>query len=137
MSPKAKGHSKQREVLLHYLMRCKDHPTAGHIAEEMARLYGPVSTSNLYRNLEILVASGEVSRLKLDEGPDRFDANTTPHYHVACTNCQRVSDMPIREGDRFDLPLPLGFRASSWEITVRGLCASCAKASHPFHHKEV
>jgi Fur family peroxide stress response transcriptional regulator len=124
-------------MLLQYLADCTDHPTAAMIGEEMARLYGPVSTSNLYRNLEILVASGEVTRLKLDEGPDRFDANTKPHYHVACTNCQRVLDMPIRQGDRFGLPLPKGFRASSWEITVRGLCASCAKVSHPFHRKEV
>ncbi len=136
MSPK-RYYSKQRQTLLDYLMGTDEHPTAARIAEDMGRLHGPVSTSNLYRNLEILVATGHVHRLRLDDGPDRFDANIRPHYHVACTTCQRVWDMPIREGDRLDLSLPKGFSASTWDITVRGQCASCARSPHPFQPKEV
>jgi Fe2+ or Zn2+ uptake regulation protein len=136
VSPK-RYRSLQRQTLLECLMARKDHPTAADVAGDMAKAHGPVSTSNVYRNLEILVAEGRVRRFRLDEGPDRFDANTAPHYHVVCTSCHRLSDMPIREGARLGLSLPRGFRASSWEITVRGLCAACAKASHPFLTKEV
>lgn len=132
MNTKAKGHSKQRDRLLHYLSRSKEHPTAATIAEDMARLYGSVSLSNLYRNLDILVSSGEVRRLKLDDGPDRFDANVGPHYHVQCTRCGGVWDRPILEGDRCELSMPDGFQPESWEIIVRGRCASCAPAPHPF-----
>lgn len=126
------GHSKQRRALLEHLAATDTHPTAAEIAHDMAARGEPVSLSNLYRNLDILVASGRVLRLSLDGGPDRFDANVGPHYHVLCNDCHRLWDMPIREGERFGHPLPKGFRPSSWEITVRGRCAACAKARHPF-----
>jgi Fe2+ or Zn2+ uptake regulation protein len=135
MSPKTKGHSKQRDLLLQYLTHTKEHPTASAIARDMARLYGPLSTSNLYRNLDILVASGEVRRVKLDEGPDRFDANLVPHYHVQCTQCHRVWDRPIGEDDRCELSLPEGFQPEFWEILVRGRCARCAPSPHPFRSR--
>jgi Fur family transcriptional regulator, peroxide stress response regulator len=136
MNPKA-GHSKQRRALLEHLASTDRHPTAADLVEALAAQGDPVSLSNLYRNLEILVASGLLRRLSLDGGPDRFDANLGPHYHVVCTDCHRLWDMPIREGDRFGLSLPKGFRPSSWEITVRGRCAACAKALHPYLSKEV
>ncbi len=126
------GHSRQRRALLEHLSATDKHPTAIEIADELAAGGAPVSLSNLYRNLDILVASGEVLRLNLGGGPDRFDANLEPHYHILCTTCNRLWDVPIREGDRFGFPLPKGFRPSSWEITVRGRCAACAKARHPF-----
>lgn len=136
MIPNHRGHSKQRTQILEFLMDCMTHPTAAEIADGMAEAYGPVSTSNLYRNLDILVMTGHVRRVRLDDGPDRFDANVLPHYHVMCKQCSHIWDMPVRDGDRFDLTLPDGFRPDTWDITVKGLCAQCAGAPHPFQPKE-
>ena len=128
MIPNKKGRSGQRQHLLDLLMSTEDHPTAAEVAGRMAAKYGPVSLSNLYRNLDILVASGHVRRLRLDEGPDRFDANLKPHYHVTCTHCQRVWDMPLGPNTRWDLPMPVGFQPRTSEVTIKGCCASCAAA---------
>ncbi len=126
------GHSLQRHLILDVLQHSGEHPTALRIAEALARGGHAASTSNLYRNLTILVAEGRVRRLSLDDGPDRFDANLDPHYHVTCIRCNRVWDVAIQEGDRCDLALPEGFRPGVWEITVRGTCAACARGPHPF-----
>ncbi len=136
MTPNHKGHSKQRMQILEFLMESGEHPTAAEIAEGMAEIYGPVSTSNLYRNLDILVSTGHLRRVRFDDGPDRFDANVLPHYHVMCTFCGHIWDMPVRDGDRCDLTLPNGFRPETWDITIKGLCARCAKSPHPFQTKE-
>ncbi len=136
MIPKIKGRSSQRRALLDLLMSTEEHPTAAEVARGMAAKYGPVSLSNLYRNLDILVASGHVRRLRLDGGPDRFDANLKAHYHVTCIHCQRVWDMPLGPNTRWDLPMPPGFQPQASEVTIKGCCASCAAAPNPFS-KEV
>lgn len=126
------GISKQRQILLQALRQTDEHPTVARLTELVAREGDPASTSNLYRNLEILVAEGVVQRFRPGDGPDRFDANLAPHYHVHCTQCQHIWDVPIREGDRCDLAMPEGFAPRSWDIIVRGTCASCGRATHPF-----
>lgn len=119
------------------LLSAHDHPTAGQLARRLRDLHGHVSVSTLYRNLEILVSSGAVRRVRLDEGPDRFDANLRPHYHVACNRCGRLWDAPVRKEDQCRFSLPRGFRPESWEVTVRGTCAACARDAHPFSEQEV
>ncbi len=127
------GVSKQRKILLNTLRQTEEHPTAARLAELVAVEGDAASTSNLYRNLEILVAAGSVRRFRSEDGADRFDANLTPHYHVTCTRCHRIWDVPIREGDRCDLTMPEGFAPQSWDIIVRGTCATCGRATHPFN----
>jgi Fe2+ or Zn2+ uptake regulation protein len=130
-------HSRQREQLLDLLRVSEDHPTAALLARRFGSLHGPVSLSTLYRNLDILVAGGSIRRIRVDDGPDRFDANLRPHYHVTCTRCDRLWDVPVRKGDRCRFSLPTGFRPETWEITVRGTCAGCARDAHPFSEQEV
>lgn len=129
-----RSHSRQREQILEFLTSTPEHPTAAEVASAMERLHGQASTSSVYRNLEILVARGDVKKVRLDDGPDRFDANLDPHYHVVCTHCHGLWDVPVGEGDRCDFTLPEGFGPQAWEITVRGTCAACARETHPFHH---
>lgn len=126
------GISKQRQLILQALRLTEEHPTVARLAELVAREDGPASISNLYRNLEILVAEGSVRRFRSEDGADRFDANLVPHYHVTCTRCHHIWDVPIREGDRCDLTLPKGFAPRSWDVIVRGTCAQCGQAPHPF-----
>ena len=126
------GVSKQRKILLNALRQTEEHPTAARLAELVAVEGDAASLSNLYRNLEILVAAGLVRRFRSEDGADRFDANLAPHYHVTCIRCHRIWDVPIREGDRCDLTMPEGFAPQSWEIIVRGTCAPCGRATHPF-----
>ncbi len=137
MIPKKRRHSRQRDQLLEVLLNADDHPTADTLARRLEDLHGRTTLSTLYRNLEIMVSSGIIRRIRLDVGPDRFDANLRPHYHVVCNRCGRLRDAPVRREDRCRLSLPRGFRPETWEVTVRGTCAGCAGEAHPFSDQEV
>jgi len=129
--------SSQRQLLLDLLRESHDHPSAAELWGRYRSRYGAASLSSLYRNLEVLVAEGHVRKVRLEGGAERFDANGSPHYHVVCQQCGRLWDVPVGREDRCRFTLPEGFHPEAWEITVRGTCAACAAASHPFLNKEV
>ena len=52
-----------------------------------------ISLGTIYRNLNLLVEQGDIIKLATGDGKDRFDANTSPHYHFVCTECSNVSDV--------------------------------------------
>ncbi len=129
--------SSQRQHLLDLLRESPDHPSAGELWGRYRSRFGAASLSSLYRNLEVLVAEGRVRKVRLEGGAERFDANEVPHYHVVCEQCGGLWDVPVGREDRCRFSLPEGFRPEAWEITVRGTCAACAAADHPFLDKEV
>ncbi len=88
-------HSKQRDMIMNFLMTRKDHPTAETIYQNV-RLENPhISMGTVYRNLTLLAESGEILRLSMGENMDRFDADTSPHYHFICSDCGAVIDLDM------------------------------------------
>ncbi len=124
--------SHQRKMILELLRHRADHPTAAEVARAAQEDEGGISLSNLYRNLDILVREGRVRRISMEAGPDRFDANLSRHYHVLCTVCRAIWDMPLEAESGNALPTPDGFSPEDCEITIKGVCASCAQPPHPF-----
>ena len=49
----------------------------------------------MYRNLNLLVETGEIQRLTCGDGADHFDGNPKPHYHFMCRECKQVYDIPM------------------------------------------
>lgn len=47
----------------------------------------------VYRNLTLLADLGEIARLRLGDGVDHFDADTSRHYHFICSECGSVLDL--------------------------------------------
>ena len=87
--------SKQRDMIMAFLMGRKDHPTADTVYMNV-RLENPnISLGTVYRNLTQLSDMGEIQRLRLGEGVDRFDADTSPHYHFVCSDCGSVIDLDM------------------------------------------
>lgn len=88
-------YSRQREAIKAFLMTRKDHPTADTVYSNVRDIFPNISLGTVYRNLTLLADIGEISRLRLGDGVDHFDANTDPHYHFICTRCGRVMDLDI------------------------------------------
>ena len=57
------------------------------------REYPNISLGTVYRNLSLLADLGEIQRLQVGDGVDHFDADTSRHYHVVCTECGSVTDL--------------------------------------------
>lgn len=88
-------YSRQRETIKNFLMTRKDHPTADVVYMNVRQDNPNISLGTVYRNLTLLADIGEIQRLRVGDGVDHFDADTSPHYHFVCTNCGSVVDLEM------------------------------------------
>ncbi len=92
----ATKYSRQREEIKHYLASRKDHPTADNVYMAIRQQIPNISLGTVYRNLTMLAESGEITRLRVGDGVDHFDYDTSPHYHFVCSECGRVIDLDMK-----------------------------------------
>ncbi|NLO09460.1 MAG: transcriptional repressor [Clostridiales bacterium] len=95
-------YSRQREAIIEYLSKTKEHPTADTIYMDIRETYPNISLGTVYRNLNLLVEKGEVLRLIGMDESDRYDGNTHNHYHFLCNNCKRVLDIEMESIDQIN-----------------------------------
>ena len=86
--------TQQRQVILEELRNVNTHPSADEIYEMVRKRLPRISIGTVYRNLEILCASGEIQKLEFGCSLKRFDGVATAHYHISCLDCDRVIDAP-------------------------------------------
>ena len=89
-------HSRQRDSILEFLATRKDHPTADTVYMNVRRSFPNISLGTVYRNLTLLADIGEISRIRLGDGVDHFDYDTSPHYHFICSECVEVFDLDMK-----------------------------------------
>ena len=122
--------TRQRRVILEELKRTDLHPTAAEIYHIVRQRIPNISLGTVYRNLELLVAAGEVRKLKVSGSRARFDGDLGDHHHVRCTLCGRIDDMK-------DLPVPLaedkfesltGYKVTGFRLEFVGICRTCRQS---------
>ena len=92
-------YSRQRELIKDFLMERCDHPTADVVYMNVRQQIPNISLGTVYRNLTLLADRGEILRLRLGDGTDHFDADTSPHYHFVCRECGCVQDLHMESID--------------------------------------
>ncbi len=119
--------SRQRERILALLRSTDTHPTAGWLYDRLKQEFKDLSMGTVYRNLNILITQGLVTKIDTGSTFDRFDANISPHYHFICESC----------GSYLDIPLPVdvtlnrkvdeatNFRTKRHRIEFYGTCDKC------------
>lgn len=119
--------SKQRDAILRYLCSVTTHPDAEEIYIAVKRDIPNISLGTVYRNLNLLVQRGEILRLSLDEGFDRYDGNPAPHYHFKCTQCRKVIDISTPYINELnDIAASTG-KVISHSVIFTGICRACCK----------
>ncbi len=88
-------HSRQREEIKNFLMTRKDHPTADVVYMNLRQQFPKISLGTVYRNLTLLADIGEISRIRVGDKIDHFDADTSLHYHFICNECGAVIDLDM------------------------------------------
>lgn len=118
----------QRRVILECLASRIDHPTADQVYDDVADKIKGVSRTTVYRVLETFVSIGLAKKISNPESKARFDADTTRHHHLTCTNCGVVID--LFDNDLNNLRLPAGiekdFEIADYSITFTGTCSACS-----------
>lgn len=123
--------SKQREQIKQFLMTRKDHPTADVVYMNVRKENPNISLGTVYRNLTLLAEIGEIQRIRMGDGVDHFDADTSEHYHFICKECGSVIDL-----DTEALPDACSIAGRNFEGEISGCvtyfygkCKNCCNVS--------
>jgi len=96
---------------------------------DLARTQVPaLGLATVYRNLKLLIDSGEVLPVELPGEPPRYEcSNHHHHHHFHCHHCNRVFDIYACPGNMQQL-VPPGFTVDGHQLTLYGLCGECQPA---------
>jgi Fe2+ or Zn2+ uptake regulation protein len=131
-APPRRNRSRQREAILRWVQQSDSHPTAADIHRALLPKTSTLSLGTVYRNLEILVADGQVDEVPSAVGATRYDGNVSPHHHFNCDQCGQIFDVDLREppGLTRRLEDEHGLQASRLRISFSGDCPACAETRH-------
>ena len=129
MAPSQK-HFRKRDAILDYLRQSKAHPSAETIYTDLKPLISDLAIGTVYRNLTLFKQRGLVSSVATVSGVERFDANTAPHVHFICTDCDAVIDlheMQIPESLSEAAAACCGGEVSGCQLSFNGVCQNCIR----------
>lgn len=120
--------SRQRQMILDAVMTRYDHPTADQIYLDVRARDEKISRGTVYRNLGILSENEEITNVKVPAA-DRYDSRLDRHYHIFCTNCERVFDAPLNYHEEYDAKIAVktGFQITRHRVVFEGLCPECCE----------
>lgn len=105
----------------------REHPTADMVYAALKADNLSLSLGTVYRNLNLLAQMGQIHKIGMPEGSDRFDGRTDEHYHMLCQKCGRVYDVQLDTLSELDgqIQSQTGFLVHSHDLIVRGVCRTC------------
>ena len=119
---------KKRNAILCCLQQTDTHPSAEMVHEMLRPEHPDISLATVYRNLSRFKQQGVITSVATVKGVERFDANTAPHVHFICSNCDAVMDMhqiPVPQPGDFSPDSCSGCRIENCQLTFTGLCGQC------------
>lgn len=119
--------TKQRRVILEELKKVTSHPTADEVYRMVREKLSKISLGTIYRNLDILSESGLIQKLEVGGSHKRFDANVEDHYHIRCTECGSIDDIPKKSVPGLEdvFSGALGYKITGHRIELVGICPDC------------
>ena len=104
------------------------HPTADEIYAKIYLAYPDISKATIYRNLNTMVEHGDLQRILIPDGADKYDYFVHKHYHVECAICgdfinlENIDYLPSldEEAEKFT-----GYKGLKHDIIFTGICPRC------------
>lgn len=136
MNERSKYKTKQREILLDYLMSKQGvHVTAGDICEHFKAQGSSIGQSTVYRQLENLVEEGIINKYTIDAGsPACFEyVSSDSHedaevcFHCKCEKCGKLIHLHCDELEDIQLHLfdAHRFKMDPIRTVFYGCCDQC------------
>lgn len=122
----------QCSLVLEAVNKLVGHSTADEIYDAIVKEHPTISRGTVYRNLNRLAETGQILKIEIPDGPDRFEHRSQEHYHITCEQCGQVFDVDMDY--IFDLEKKIrdthGFQFTGHSILFKGICPKCHKDSH-------
>ncbi len=119
----------QRSLVLETVKGLRNHATADEIYDTIVRKYPHISRGTVYRNLNLLSDIGDIRKVAMPNGADRFDHICHDHYHSRCVKCGQVFDVEmdfIADLEK-NIKDTHGFEITGHDIFFKGICQECNK----------
>ncbi len=116
---------RKRNAILSCLRNTDSHPSAEMVFAMLQKEHPDISLATVYRNLAKFKAEGTITSVATVRGIERFDANTQPHVHFVCSECDAVIDLHQIPMPRYEAEDCGGCRIESCALTFTGRCANC------------
>lgn len=126
---KQQRNTKQRQLVLDAVRARCDHPSADEIYLDLRTIDNKISRGTVYRNLNVLVQQGEILQVKLPH-TDRYESRLDIHYHLICSECGAVRDIPMAYNYEMDRQAAekTGYSIARHRAVFEGLCPLCRKS---------
>ena len=115
--------SKQRILILDYLMTHPIHPTAEEIFNDLKSEDPDISQATIYNNLNLFVKHKLVKELDFNMTSKRYEFYKKSHAHFICEVCGNIEDVEVDEMD-YEKSLSM-YEIDNVEVTLRGICPEC------------
>ena len=118
--------TKQRSLILDVIDKSYNHLTAYEVYEECLKTLPNISLGTVYRNLNVLVETGKIKRIKMPNNVDRFDhiLDNNEHAHFVCIKCNKIKDV----FEKVNIPEYIDDnKVLDYELTFKGICKECQK----------
>ena len=119
---------KKRNAIYECLCNTDTHPSAEMVHGMLHDEHPDISLATVYRNLSKFKAEGKIMSVATVKGVERFDANTNPHVHFICSNCDAVIDLhqiPMPRSLDGEIHSSSGCKGENCQLTYTGLCGNC------------
>ena len=119
----------QKDLVRNAVCEMKRHITANEVYEFVKESCPTIGKGTVYRNLDILVEEGNLRKVEVSDGPNRFDLTLKNHYHVRCVNYGEISDVDMDEilGLLEKIHDTHGTDFLGYDILFKGICPKCQK----------
>ena len=117
----------QRSLVLETVQELRCHATADEIFNMIVKKHPNISRGTVYRNLNLLSDIGEIRKMGITSGADRFDHQCHEHYHARCVKCGRVFDveMDFIADIEKNIKNNHGFKFIGHDLIFKGICHEC------------
>ena len=119
-------YSKQRNTILNIVKNNCNHPDAYTIYCLARKELPNISLGTVYRNLNLLAELGEIKKITVPNGNDRFDKTVINHSHFHCIKCSNVFDIDIKL-DNSIIEKNNMCKIMTHDIVASGICKNCLK----------
>lgn len=128
-------YSKQREAIKDFLAHSHEHPTADVVYMNLRESFPNISLGTVYRNLSLLSEMGQIQKISMRDGADRFDGTITPHDHFICEECSCIEDIFLDGNEEITAAAQQHFEGKIRTHTTifYGLCKRCMNGTPKSH----
>ena len=121
----------QRSLVLETVRALQCHVTAEEVYDTLVKKHPDIGRGTVYRNLNLLSDMGEIRKVEMPSGADRYDHRCGEHYHARCVKCGQVFDVDMEFIADLEKNIrdTRGFEFTGHDVIFKGICPACHESS--------